>query len=280
MMLLKSIHFTTSAMEVEEELKIEGLPIIKVSPYRSRKTSNKEFNSFVVELSKTCDIAEVYTKTSIMNHKVYWEHFKANDIVQCRNRQRFGHVAVNCGMNYVCVKCKDSHLPGECPRKDNSTHDVWCANCKTEGHPANYRGCPTLKKKQEEKKQALTQKKAQQEFVTKSACTFTKPAISFAAISRKNPVPKSTINPFMKPTSQIQPAVRTPKKTSVATPSPSNGAKNSGQNLTKEVKRLFGSDLITVMDKARSAVPPNYNYLSEKQKSMALATFIFDLCSA
>lgn len=279
LLLLKGIHHTYAAIEVEDELRIEGLPVIKVSHFIAKRAQGKTYNNFVVELSKTCDINEVYTKTLIMNQRVHWERLKSDDIVQCRNCQRFGHVATNCGRQYVCVKCKEDHEPGQCQRKENTGLDVWCANCKKEGHPASFKGCPTLKVRLTEKNKMSAQKKAQQVFAAKSACLVTRPALSFAAMVKGGSSQKPTFSRSQQQQQKTTPAkVITPQATTPRS-GPTKPTSTASTNLNTEVQRIFGSDLLTVIGKARSAVPSNYAQLSEGEKSVALATFIFQICN-
>lgn len=45
-------------------------------------------------------------------------------------------------MSYRCVKCAESHGPGNCPKENED--DPKCVNCQKK-HPANYRGCQVAK---------------------------------------------------------------------------------------------------------------------------------------
>lgn len=48
-------------------------------------------------------------------------------------------------MPFMCVKCTDSHEPGQCQLLSEINNDnVKCVNCNG-NHLANYRGCPKLK---------------------------------------------------------------------------------------------------------------------------------------
>lgn len=56
-------------------------------------------------------------------------------------------MTVNCNMQYRCVKYNVRHDPGKCKFDSNSIIDknkLYCANCKSFGYPASYRGYPTL----------------------------------------------------------------------------------------------------------------------------------------
>lgn len=273
LVLLKGVHATHTEEDILEELVQEGIPAVKVSAFRSAKAKDKSFNSHVVELEQSSNLDEVSRKTFLMSTTVHWEPFKPTDIVQCKNCQRFGHIASNCGMQYVCVKCDQKHLPGQCSRNDGSGLEVFCANCKKTGHPASYRGCPLYKEKVAEKAKAAAAKKAQREFAAKSACKLTQPTVSFASIARTN---TSAEKPMLKKTSVV-PQEPTPKAVSSKTKTKTNNADEV--NLGEEIQRVFGASAVTVFSKARSAIPSGYNSLSEAEKSVALATFLFQLCN-
>lgn len=60
-------------------------------------------------------------------------------------------------------------------------------------------------------------------------------------------------------------------------PTPTKTNTTASTNLGSEVQRLFGNDF-SVIKKAKSTVPENYSRLSEEEKSVTLATFIFEVC--
>lgn len=117
---------------------------------------------WLVQLSHDSDVAAVFSMKYILHCKVTVEKFKQGGIIQCRNCQRFGHIATNCSMTYRCVKCGLVHGPGKCqiPRKELNTEvfvrkdpitgvverriglPVRCVNCDKEGHVASAKNCP------------------------------------------------------------------------------------------------------------------------------------------
>lgn len=73
---------------------------------------------------------------------------------QCHRCQMYGHSARNCHARPRCVKCIGDHETVNCPRPKKAeiangapTSPPACVNCGTEGHPANYRGCPKAPRK-------------------------------------------------------------------------------------------------------------------------------------
>lgn len=119
-------------------------------------------SGWLVQLSRESNIDEFKNIQYILHCKVSIESFKPSGPKQCKNCQRFTHVASNCNMPYRCVKCGESHGPNNCelpPRElnvnevvltDPSTGGivkrigmpVKCVNCGTDGHTANARICP------------------------------------------------------------------------------------------------------------------------------------------
>ncbi|KAG5674875.1 hypothetical protein PVAND_004820 [Polypedilum vanderplanki] len=110
---------------------------------------------------------QIEEKTSIyaLNHCyknidsifVRWEVLDRSKkkLTQCYNCQQWGHSSNNCGYKSRCVKCRESHAPGECKRKSREG-DPSCVNCGGK-HAANFRGCSEFMKYQQ-KIQSFRQK--------------------------------------------------------------------------------------------------------------------------
>lgn len=95
-------------------------------------------------------------------------------IPQCIRCQQYGHTKNFCQRNPKCVKCAESHLTIECPRKvKNNT--VKYVNC-SENHPANYRGCAVHKQLQQKLYPKLREKKINRDYQQQSV----RPGISYA----------------------------------------------------------------------------------------------------
>lgn len=125
-------------------------------------TITKLHRSWLIQLSKDSNLEEFKNIQFILHCKVSIVSFKPRGPKQCKNCQRFTHVASNCNMPYRCVKCGDSHGPNNCklPPKDQNLNEVVltdpstggmikrigmpvkCVNCGTEGHTANAGNCP------------------------------------------------------------------------------------------------------------------------------------------
>jgi hypothetical protein len=106
--------------------------------------------------------------------------------MQCRKCQRIGHAAVNCNLQYRCVKCNSEHKPGEGENISKNSKDLFCVNCNSLGHPASYRGCPIIKeikKKINDKKNIHTK---ENHISYKSNASLVKPGMSFAEAVSEN----------------------------------------------------------------------------------------------
>lgn len=132
-------------------------------------------DKWLLRVGRGTEIEKLYRLDLVLHCKVRFRKNRGREIVQCFNCQRFGHVASNCGMEYRCVKCGQSHIPGECmvPSKKEVTEraegvnldevqgavggedlpPISCANCGTEGHVASARDCPI--------REAILRKRAQ-----------------------------------------------------------------------------------------------------------------------
>lgn len=140
---------------------------------------------WILQLTHETDLKEIFKIKTILFTKVQILKHKSNGVVQCKNCQRFGHVSINCRMDYRCVKCGISHGPKNCniPNRENNTKEITeidpntgattkkigmtvkCVNCNTEGHVASYKNCPKrleILKKVQEKRQKKVETKSTQ----------------------------------------------------------------------------------------------------------------------
>jgi len=117
--LLKGLNCTFSDKEVFDELQalnIQDLQFLKVSRFYTKKSSinNKTLPFFIVQLSPKSNLNKLKEIKFVCHHVVFWEKLKKRDIMQCKKCQRLGHAAINCNLQYRCVKCNAEHKPGDC----------------------------------------------------------------------------------------------------------------------------------------------------------------------
>lgn len=122
--------------------------------------------------------------------KVRWETPQKSDVTQCYRCQRFNHTSKLCRMPFRCVKCKESHEPGNCKNLkfvNGILMKAYCVNCGIHDHPANFRKCPhyiyaveTMKRR---KAAQATLKNTKALAFAESAARIVNPQISFAEIA-------------------------------------------------------------------------------------------------
>lgn len=152
-MILKGIDGCFSVEEILEDLRSnagDDLEFLGVAPFTTAnsKKLNRILPMFLVKLSPKSNLTKLPNIKKILYQTVSWEALRKTDPIQCKRCQRMGHVAINCNLNYRCVKCDSSHEPGECKIKTSEERvdksAIYCVHCKNFGHPASYRGCPKL----------------------------------------------------------------------------------------------------------------------------------------
>lgn len=140
---LKNHHYIEPS-ELLSILKNETIPATKVSLLNN----SKENPTYLVHFEKNVvNLNILNSQFKIIDHSIIkWEKFMPNNkkMSQCYNCQRVGHTARNCGHPYRCVKCLESHLPGQCKRKSPEEGVPHCVNCQGE-HAANSKNCKYIK---------------------------------------------------------------------------------------------------------------------------------------
>lgn len=187
--LLKGLNFTYTENEVIKELQnldIEGLKFIKVSRFSTKHSNqnNKILSIFMVQLSADSNLSKLKEIRYLSHNVIYWEKLKKKEIIQCKRCQRLGHAAVNCNMQYRCVKCNNEHQPGECKLSSSDVKQVYCTNCNNFGYPASYRGCPKMK----EIKLRLDRKNKQENnlvSISNKNISYVKPGVTYADTAKK-----------------------------------------------------------------------------------------------
>lgn len=127
-----------------------------------RKIVKLRNDRWLIQVTNDSDVKSFRQLQYLINSKVKIQKYKQEGLIQCRNCQRFGHISTNCQMPYRCVKCGQSHGPGNCliPGRESNTEEtispdpvtgqmvkkigvpVRCINCGNEGHVASSRICP------------------------------------------------------------------------------------------------------------------------------------------
>lgn len=244
--------------ERENELHIKILNIIEL------KGSN-----WIIQLSRDSDIKAFMRQKFILQCGVSIESYKREDLIQCRNCQRAGHIAGNCNMPYRCVKCDQPHGPKECqipPKEQNNVEQiitdpitgkvvkqigkpVYCVNCKEYGHVASYKQCPSRLKILEK--------------------------IRGKSISN-TPTNKKNYNPMIV-NSSISYSSVTKAHNNVSNNGSNNMQSNAFQVFNEDCKKYIGKDMLTILKKIDIYAKNRINLKTDEERAQAIFNLLLEL---
>lgn len=211
--------------------------------------------NWIIQLKSKEDAKLLKSLRSVLGQGIKVENYKGKKVIQCKNCQRYNHIAINCKMPYRCVKCGLNHQIGVCsiPKKEENTEEfiiehpdgtkstrlgrqLKCANCSGE-HAASYTQCPARPKKEE---------------------------------------PKQIIQPVrVQPINNNQALRRNNVSYSQATQSVQNSPKF---DLNAEVISVFGKNLTDCLKKINNFIPSYKETKDITTKRKELCQLLFDLC--
>lgn len=235
--------------------------------------------NWLIQLTKDSNLVEFKNIKYILNCKIQFENFKQDIPIQCKNCQRFSHVASNCNMPYRCVKCGESHGPQNCkiPLKEHNNQEylytdpasgkvikrigipVKCINCGTAGHTANAKNCPKrleILKKIDEKKMSKTINVIK---VSQPTNSFIKKNETFASKFKNTSIPQQT------------------NKNSHSFKDNSNNFNNKFEGINSDCKRLLGKDFFNCLSKIENFSTHYSTLTSDQEKSEALFNLFLNL---
>lgn len=323
-LLLKGIHSTYDETEVVTALNSikfvsSDTKILKAFRYSTTKSRNDKriLSTYIVQFAPTSKINEILSIKCLLHQRIEWENIKKHDIIQCKRCQRFGHAASNCGMPFRCVKCTNTHNPGEClntrtninPTSIDTTNPTGCIGCGQIGHPASWRGCPVYKKLIKRKQQRLAELKQQKEmslnnyiqkdisFAQKITPTTSQPILSSSQFpllpsNRSNTqtytnadthTQSSDVNNDTNTMTNLQSTyfnMQTDSSLNTNTSADTEPAASSidaYSYLNNECKNNLGSDIIQVIIKVRAFLPVYKQISDSSNKQISLISFIMSL---
>lgn len=293
---LKGLPVEYTNEEIKEEL--QNLNIQDMVICNINNMSNYQ-NHRIIQVSASSPIQEFFKVNYILSHRIKWEKLatKENATTQCKNCQRYGHVAINCLSTYRCVKCVDSHPVGQCPRNklleeakkkpdENGVitldDKVACVNCKQVGHPANHKTCRYYKEyisRKQRNENIINQTTTTNHY--KAAHSRLQAGISYANMAHRQ---------LSQQQSQQHPNETTNHHNSVRQDLRINhnnydftnlNNSNNGLNfIQQECHSLFGSDLLNILKSINEFLPRYRSITDVNQKKETLIMFMFGLCSA
>lgn len=191
---LKNLHPSTDVEEIKNNIQLLGHEVVRVWNVTQNRTK-KPLPLFFVDLTPKDNNKDIYQTKLFMNTSVTFEAPHAKRIIpQCSRCQRFGHTKNFCQRIPRCVKCTNTHLTADCPRKlkDDS---VKCVNCN-QNHPANYRGCIIHKQLQQKLYPKLREKTLPTSIINQAQVI---PGVSYAQVTR----PPNSTNEQIQPTNDL-----------------------------------------------------------------------------
>lgn len=259
--IIRGLDFSFSAEEIDSAIKAQfpGLTITKIDTFStafSRK-SGKNTNLWLIQIASGSNVSEFRKLRLLLNSVVSIEPIKSGGVVQCRNCQRFDHIAINCGMPFRCVRCDKSHSPGGCLASEPAS--LTCVNCGG-NHTANYGGCP---------------KRAARIGLAGSARRSlpVRPAnshnINFPALPTRR-----TSNVLMPVSSNLSYANAVASANSTA-----NNISSPFSLLQAEINSLFGCSLSAIINKFQAFIPTYSRTQDSSEKKMLLLGFLFEIVS-
>ncbi|XP_059220321.1 uncharacterized protein LOC131995567 [Stomoxys calcitrans] len=237
---------------------------------------------WIVQLGGGSDIKGFFRIRYILSCRVRIARYKREGLAQCRNCQRFGHVASNCGMKFRCVKCGRDHGPAKCevPNKEANTEEnittdpvtgqvvrrvgrpVYCANCKAEGHVASSRDCPKRIELLERIKERRTAGRLG------------------IRVPIAVPPPPPPIRPGTSATTFANMMRTSRPATNTAPVGPTGMASRVDGNMRmfdEECKRLLGGDFVTCMKKVSEYAATFTKFRTDEEKMRGLFGLFFTL---
>lgn len=138
---IKNLHHSTPKSVIVEGFKTHGYEAVNVTNVISR--FKQPLPMFFVDISKQTFNENIFNIKALFYTLVTVEEpRKKRMIPQCNRCQQYGHTKTYCNHTPRCVRCGQKHESTSCQKTRETP--AKCANCEGD-HPANYRGCRTLK---------------------------------------------------------------------------------------------------------------------------------------
>lgn len=203
------------------------------------------------------DIENIYYTKVVIE-----EPRKKKHIPQCVRCQQYGHTRSYCNYAPRCVRCGLAHESSTCIKTRDTP--AKCANCKGE-HPANYRGCQTLR-------ELRAQKKARHNMHQRVEPPPSFNPNDFPALPQisRNSHPTQQQNHQQRPPVQQQKHHQQPspprrpaqnQSTSEHTPQPS--AATIGSNRPQSAENLLSPQLFQILNSLQTLIHPLFSLLQQ-----------------
>ncbi|XP_068629180.1 uncharacterized protein [Battus philenor] len=273
---IRGLPLKIDVADVIDDLKQAGLPIIDAKRMSSLRTK-LPMPLIMATLELSAEGKRIFALKDICSLSgVSFEAPHRRGIVgQCHRCQLYGHSARNCFSRPRCVKCLGDHGTTDCPRPAVTETPPACVLCKSEGHPANYKGCLKAPKKRRTGRRPPRPSKnavrpptsAPAAIVSKPTSKLTPPPPPPATSAWAKPLyprSKPASLPTAPPVAREQPK---PAKPATGSPSPAEDLKSLAQYLAN-----IDLDEVSILAaKLRKASGPSERFMCIAEHSALLA---------
>lgn len=133
--------------DIRDDLLTQGFPVLEVHRMTGGR-SKAPLDLVLAILERSQEGKRIFQLREVLNLSgLKVEAPKRKGVPgQCHRCQLYGHAARFCEAAYRCVKCAGDHSTSMCNRTRDDPSPPSCVLCGTQGHTANYRGCPKAPK--------------------------------------------------------------------------------------------------------------------------------------
>ncbi|GFT63890.1 nucleic-acid-binding protein from transposon X-element [Trichonephila clavipes] len=140
---IKGLPRDTETNDIHHELVMLGYTVDKVSQLTGRITKQK-LPVFLITLPRNINNSKIFHLNRLCYLSVNVEGYEGKGVTQCYSCNKFNHTADLCHLKPRCLKCGLNHQTKDC--EINKVEQMYCINCETIGHMANYAKCPLYPK--------------------------------------------------------------------------------------------------------------------------------------
>ncbi|GFW15400.1 nucleic-acid-binding protein from transposon X-element [Trichonephila clavipes] len=140
---IKGLSRDTKPTDIENDLIDLGFIVDRITQVIGN-ISRQRLPIFTVSLPRNLSNANIFDLKTLSNLSISIEGFDRKGATQCFKCNLFNHAADNCHLDPRCLKCGNEHQTREC--QIVKVDSLYCINCQTYGHLANYSKCPLFPK--------------------------------------------------------------------------------------------------------------------------------------
>ncbi|GFX43048.1 nucleic-acid-binding protein from transposon X-element [Trichonephila clavipes] len=140
---IKGLPRDTDPNNIHHELVMLGYTVDKVTQLTGRITKQK-LPVFLITLPRNIHNSKIFDLNRLCYLVVNVEGYEGKGVTQCYSCNKFNHTSDLCHLKPRCLKCGLNHLTKDC--EIQRVEQMYCINCETVGHMANYAKCPLYPK--------------------------------------------------------------------------------------------------------------------------------------